>query len=61
MFYIADYGFERDEIGGVIIQDSKGNKVNLKIEDWCSLIASVSIKGENAETFEKAFKFHTES
>ncbi len=60
MFYIRDYGFERNAIGGVIIQDPKGNRVNLSIEDWCSLIASVSLKGDTRESFDKAFKFHTE-
>jgi len=58
MFYIKDYGFKRDEIGGVKMVTPEGEKVAFTIDDWCSLIASVSILGDTREGLDEAFKFH---
>ena len=61
MFYVAGYGFERTEIGGVKIQPPEGNEVVLTIDDWCSMLASVSLMGDTGEGFDAAFEFHTKS
>lgn len=57
-----DLYFERDDDGNVVIRKVHRNRVlfevTLDTNTWGSAVASVSARGENAETFNEAVQFH---
>lgn len=54
--------FERYPDGSVHIFSSKRDFEDMEIppDEWSSIVAFLSIKGDNAITVDQAFKFHME-
>lgn len=52
------YGTEKNELGELMYTIDV--KENVPSDSWCSIIASVSVNGETAETFQTARKFHND-
>lgn len=58
--------FERREDGAVRIYhlDEHGiadEDIEIDADSWASIVASVSARGENAETFNEARQFHSQT